>query len=272
LSKFDGYHFTNYGKERGLPHPQVNDLIECSDGTYWVATNGGGVASFNPAARVPANQTSRFKVYSLGYDPTSNIVNCLCEDREGRIWAGTDKGLFYYDKTQDRFTAAIPDPIEIYSLFADGQGVLWIGVGNQLWRRNTESQLTRYSFQVSKDPGRIFSLRGGNNGKLWAGTWFAGLFELEPKLLPPQDSALSVRNGPFSHHTTADGAVIGTIQDLHQSLDGHLWIAAARDYSTSLGGGLFKLFGSRQRRQSLAWGWWWSDENNRQWIHCLWRA
>jgi signal transduction histidine kinase/streptogramin lyase len=91
-------------------------------------------------------------------------------------------------------------------------------------------------------------LRGGNNGKLWAGTWFAGLFELEPKLLPPQDSGLSVRNGPFSHHTTADGAVIGTIQDLHQSLDGHLWIAAARDYSTSLGGGLFKFDGQKFRR------------------------
>ena len=248
LSKFDGYRFTNYGKERGLPHPQVNDLIECSDGTYWVATNGGGVASFNPAARVPTNTASRFKVYSLGYDPASNVVNCLCEDRQGRIWVGTDKGLFYYDKTQDRFIAAIPDPIDIYSLCADGRGVLWIGVGNQLWRRNPEGQLTRYSFQVSRDPGRIFSLLEGSNGKLWAGSGLRDCSNWNPKQLPLQDSALPVRNGPLIHHTTADGAVIGTIQDLHKSPDGHLWIAAAPDYTTSLGGGLFKFDGQKFRR------------------------
>src|SRR5262245_38454945 len=55
LSKFDGYQFTNYGKERGLPHPRVNDLIEAADGTYWIATNGGGVSNLNPTERSPIN-------------------------------------------------------------------------------------------------------------------------------------------------------------------------------------------------------------------------
>lgn len=248
LSKFDGYRFSNYGKEQGLPHPQVNDLIESSDGTYWVATNGGGVSSFNPAVRSPTNSASRFKVYSLGNNSASDIVNCVCEDSEGRIWVGSDKGLFYFDKTQDRFIAAIPDALDIYSLRANGQGALWMGVGNQLWRRNPEGRLTRYSFQVSRNPGRIFSLLEGDNGKLWAGTWFAGLFELEPKLLPPEDSTLQADNVSFKNYTTADGAVIGTIQDLHQTPDGNLWIAAAPDFTTSLGGGLFEFDGQRFRR------------------------
>src|SRR6266478_8348201 len=49
LSRFNGYEFTNYGVEQGLPHPVINDLLETRRGVYWVATNGGGVARFNPA-------------------------------------------------------------------------------------------------------------------------------------------------------------------------------------------------------------------------------
>lgn len=28
LSRFDGYSFTTYGMERGLPHPTITDLLE----------------------------------------------------------------------------------------------------------------------------------------------------------------------------------------------------------------------------------------------------
>src|SRR4030095_12770646 len=50
LSRFNGYEFTNYGVEHGLPHPVINDLLETRRGVYWVATNGGGVARFNPSS------------------------------------------------------------------------------------------------------------------------------------------------------------------------------------------------------------------------------
>jgi len=254
LSKFDGYQFTNYGKEQGLPHPQVNDLIESSDGTYWVALNGGGVCSFNPAVRV-ANAASRFKAYSLDPNPTSNIVNRLCEDGEGRIWAGTDQGLFYFDKSQSRFTVVIPDAQEIYSLLADREGALWMGVSKQLWRRSPDGRLTRYSFQVG-NLGRIYSLLADDKGKLWAGSWYQGLFELDPKLLPPADSSLKVGKTPglLNRHTTANGAVIGSVLDLHQSANGHLWIVATQDHRTLLGGGLFEFDGERFRRYGKAQG------------------
>jgi len=41
LSRFDGYKFTNYGIEQGLPGRQVYDFLEGSNGDYWVATNEG---------------------------------------------------------------------------------------------------------------------------------------------------------------------------------------------------------------------------------------
>lgn len=256
LSKFDGYQFINYGREQGLPSPRVNFLIESRDGSYWVATNGGGVCSFNPVARASSNSASRFKIYSLDPNPISNIVNCLCEDLDGRIWAGTDLGLFYFDKTQDRFIAAVPDAIEIYALLIDHHGVLWMGAGNQLQRRSPDGQLIRYSFQAASDIGRILALLEDANGELWVGSWYAGLFELDPQLLPLENGTLQVgkTKGLLNHITIADGSVIGAVKDLYQSSDGHLWIAASPDFTTLLGGGLFEFDGQKFRRYGKAQG------------------
>jgi hypothetical protein len=57
LSRFDGYTFTNYGREQGLPGPVVNDLLETREGAYWVATEAG-VYRFNPVARAAAQSNS----------------------------------------------------------------------------------------------------------------------------------------------------------------------------------------------------------------------
>jgi ligand-binding sensor domain-containing protein len=53
LSRYDGYSFTNYAVEQGLPDSQVRDLLETREGEYFV---GGvsGVCRFNPKGRPSA--------------------------------------------------------------------------------------------------------------------------------------------------------------------------------------------------------------------------
>src|SRR6185295_6941880 len=111
LSRFNGYEFTTYGPEHGLPHPWITDLIETRQGIYWVATNGGGVCRFNPAAPLDAStgglsagNISRFTVYRVGEDSMSNRVEALYEDHIGQIWAGTDEGLYRLDETNGQAT------------------------------------------------------------------------------------------------------------------------------------------------------------------------
>ena len=50
LSRFDGYTFTNFGPDQGLPQSSVNDLLETRAGEYWVATNDG-LVFFDPKGR-----------------------------------------------------------------------------------------------------------------------------------------------------------------------------------------------------------------------------
>src|SRR5438034_5633336 len=68
LSRFNGYDFTTYGFEQGLPHPFINDLLETRRGIYWVATNGGGVARFNPSPLQNEQSAVRnlFTAYPVG--------------------------------------------------------------------------------------------------------------------------------------------------------------------------------------------------------------
>ena len=73
LSRFDGYGFTTYGIDQGLPSAVVNDLLETRKGEYWVST-GAGLCRFNPRGiaqphhasgeQQPASSNAMFTVYS----------------------------------------------------------------------------------------------------------------------------------------------------------------------------------------------------------------
>src|SRR5262249_37555745 len=63
LSRFDGYRFTNYGIDQGLPTRIVSDLLETRSGDYLVAT-GNGVCRFIP----DASGQSKFETYRLDED------------------------------------------------------------------------------------------------------------------------------------------------------------------------------------------------------------
>jgi ligand-binding sensor domain-containing protein len=85
ISRFDGYGFTNYGTKDGLPYFAINDLKQTRSGTYWLATNGGGICRFNPRPGSPASDgakaRSRFKgVVFVGPFPAA-LRRTLCSSR-----------------------------------------------------------------------------------------------------------------------------------------------------------------------------------------------
>jgi len=155
LSRFNGYEFTTYGVEQGLPHPVINDLLETRRGVYWVATNGGGIARFNPSPSRNEQPPIRnlFTSYPVGDQPTSNRVNVLFEDRAGQVWAGTDGGLFRLDETngQPNFRrlslnlAELDSLVVVRALAEDREGSLWVGTqGLGLVRYLPDGRTVRY--------------------------------------------------------------------------------------------------------------------------------
>src|SRR5450432_4257590 len=103
LSRFDGSHFVNYSTQQGQPNESVNFVLESRTGQYWIATNGGGVCRFRTEAGNSTNSnglfdsTKQFTTFKVASDLAANYVDTLLEDDKGRLWAGTDTGVFRMD-------------------------------------------------------------------------------------------------------------------------------------------------------------------------------
>ncbi len=193
LSRFNGYEFTNYGVEQGLPNPIINGLLETRRGVYWVATNGGGVARFNPSpSRSEQSQLPKlFTAYRVGDEPASNLVNVLYEDHAGQVWLGTDGGLFRLDELGDQATfrrvslnLREPDlPMIVRGLVEDSEGSLWVSTqGLGLIQRLPDGRTVRYAIQPSPLGDLCESLLFDHEGRLWvAHRGGAGLIVFKPE-------------------------------------------------------------------------------------------
>lgn len=273
LSRFNGYEFTTYGAEHGLSNLRVNDLIETRSGVYWVATEGG-VFRFNPSALQNEQPQIRnlFTRYPVGDEPI-NRVDVLYEDHSGKIWAGTDAGLFRLDETNGQATfrrvALYNDMVMVVAFAEDREGSLWISTGNGLVRRLPDGRTVRYAIQPSAVGDLVTALLYDTEGRLWVGhRGGAGLIVLKPQPAAPittdgelvklrlarcqaahspdQTVPLPTAPGDVCQFTTADGLAGMIVEGISQSSDGRIWIGTDggltefidgrfRSYTTALG-------------------------------------
>lgn len=279
LSRFNGYEFTTYGVEHGLPHPWITDLLETRQGIYWVATNGGGVCRFNPAEPLPPSKgggsggdISRLTVYPVGDEPMSNRVEVLYEDHNGQIWAGTDAGLFRLDETTSPATfrrLALQDQM-VVAIAEDREGSLWMSTTTGLVRCLPDGRMVRYAIQPSLLGDLVTELLYDTEGRLWVGhRGGAGLIVLKPQPAasitasddlhtlrlarcsraahsPDQRIRLPAIPGDVCRFTTADGLAGDLVQGISQSSDGRIWIATS--------GGLTEFSDGRFRSYTRALG------------------
>ncbi|MGB7925071.1 MAG: two-component regulator propeller domain-containing protein [Pyrinomonadaceae bacterium] len=234
LSRFDGYKFTNYRTDQGLPHFIVNDLLRTRGGFYLIAT-GGGVSLFNPvvassqvgeaSTSSPQADRSRFVVYRLGESEKTQYVNVLLEDRTGAVWGGTRGGLYRLTQRDGQWvsevvdvglpTASRDDNI-VFALLEDRAGTLWIGAGSGLYRRFTDGRVERYTTGQGLPANRILTLFEDRAGKLWAGT-SQGLCRIVDE--PRANERVAARL-----YTTAEGLAHNEVVTILEAAGGGLWI------------------------------------------------
>ena len=162
LSRFDGRRFVNYGPAQGLREPYVNDFVETRAGAYWLATNGAGVARLDTG-------TGRFVEHPVGPGTASNRVNTLLEDDDGRLWAGTDDGLFVGGETgafeRVDTSAVAGGPLAVRRLARDGhtilvatrRGLLRVGDGRTVERVPGPAGTANLHDVVADGEGRLWT-------------------------------------------------------------------------------------------------------------------
>jgi ligand-binding sensor domain-containing protein len=92
-----------------LSNDNVNKIIEDSEGKLWFATNNG-VSSWD-------RTSDRWKTYYHNKQGQAQVFLSLCEDDQGRIWAGTT----------EKFTVESGLPSNYVSSILYADGYLWLG-------------------------------------------------------------------------------------------------------------------------------------------------
>ena len=123
------------------------------------------------------------KLYTSG-KLSSSLIECICQDKYGYLWIGTEYGLnkfdgyrfstYIYEKDD---TTTIVDN-EVVKLLCDQDGRLWVGCSKGLARYDYENgNFVRYAFPDSVQP-RVSALVQYSNGDILIGTAGYGLYSI----------------------------------------------------------------------------------------------
>lgn len=126
--------WTFFGAADGVPLGFVSDLFVDHAGRLWIATTSGGVGRVDqPEAERPV-----FRRYTSAEGLTTSSTRCVTEDRDGRIFIGTSRGIDELDPASGRVRAfstenGLPNNL-VFACHAAADGRLWFGTLHGLAR------------------------------------------------------------------------------------------------------------------------------------------
>jgi two-component sensor histidine kinase len=134
LACFRAGRFKLYGADDGVPGRDITALHLDSKGRLWIGTTSSGAWLLENPERTPLH----FSEFSTSRGLSSTFVSCFAEDRWGRIYMGTGRGVDQLDPDSGmvrHFTEA--EGLaggSILAAFHDRKGVLWFGTSLGLSR------------------------------------------------------------------------------------------------------------------------------------------
>lgn len=159
-----------------------------------------------------------------------NMVHCFSEDKQNRLWIGTEAGLFLWSNVTGTFSFHKFEPNDpnglnadpIYSSFCDKKGNIWLGTyfgGVNFWS-SQKSFFKTWDLGISNWQlgGNVVScLKEDSEGNLWIAFEDMGL------------NKLNIQTGDvirYSHKSGMAGLTYNNLHDLLFVSDNELWIAS----------------------------------------------
>jgi len=225
LSRFDGYTFTNYGVEDGLPSADVHDLLETREGVYLVAT-AAGLARLEITHRQAGGAAdpsgALFTVHQISSEPRARYVLALYQGRSGQVWVGTRAGLFALDNAAGHMTLRSVDlesrhsdpPPHVFGVREDRFRTLWIATARGVRRLWPDGRIDTHFPSIG-----VHSVLEDRAGSIWLGTQFDGLLELTL-------DATSGRLAKTRAYTTVNGLPHNWINQVFEARAGELWASS----------------------------------------------
>jgi ligand-binding sensor domain-containing protein/signal transduction histidine kinase len=209
--------FENHSADDGLPHHYTTTFLEDRQKSLWIATiTGLGRLRDGVVTAVPADRGL----------PGGEFTAALAQDQEGRLWVGTDVGLYRSLTPLDgerveipRF-APVPDQpmarLQSRGMLVDRAGTVWIATVRNGLMAFRDGRFTVYTTRDGLLDDVVRGLREDGAGNLWLGT---------------RKGLQRFRDGKFTSFTVKEGLVDGSVDALHLDGDGALWIGTRQGVS-----------------------------------------
>ena len=148
----------------------VAAMAEDKDGWIWVVTTVRGVM---------ACRDGKVRSYLDG-EQTAATLQTVCIDAQGRIFVGSNKGLYQYDKAADAFRL-VPqtDGLNVVSLEASERQGLLIGTNGDglfILDKGELAKASYHSNDVDLQRTKVYSILEDRAGNVWLGLLQKGVF------------------------------------------------------------------------------------------------
>lgn len=195
-------HFQLYQIEADKPETSSKDwfvaaIYEDNAGILWVGDqNGLNRIALKNAKGIRENEAIPAYTYFSDFKNKSqnisdNFVNALWEDKTGKLWIGTQDGIWIFDlesETFIQFQNEINDANSlsnntVLSIFEDHSGIIWIGTfGGGINKFDKESNKFKHfkhleNLTLNSSTTCFFE----KDSVLWIGTYGGGLFRFDRK-------------------------------------------------------------------------------------------
>lgn len=222
------FHTVGYHPElnKGLINTRIMSVVDGHDGNLWLGTIGSGLI-WSP---------DRENFYPVDYPPGVNksrffIIKYIYQDKDNRIWAGTNVGTFYI-----HFIDGVPNLINAAEKyrnnsilgrqavsFLDAENMLWLGTlqnGLFLLDKRNNYKTIRHLIKHNSASGnlnsnRISFLFNDSKDRVWIGT-YNGLH-----IFNSSDSTVQIAEDYFKISGDFSGNIITCIDE---DIDGNIWV------------------------------------------------
>lgn len=133
----------------------------------------------------PQSACAQSGLFFPGDQLSNSLLSCVCQDKAGYLWVGTDYGLNRFDGYRfvkyyhnDKDTTSLKHNMVVH-LYSDSKGQLWVGSNHGLQRYvYATDAFENYYFEGNVKP-RVNDIMELHNGTLLVGTAGYGLFALK---------------------------------------------------------------------------------------------
>jgi ligand-binding sensor domain-containing protein len=224
--RYDGKSFTNFTTSDGLNSNSLFSILEDKKGNIWLGTNAGlSYYDGKTFTHIPLSFTTGKYLYpsiSPENNPsTNNGVTAMLEDKSGKLWFGTDNGVYCYDGKA--FTRFLDNQTVINSngltlrlvqcMLEDKDGNIWITTKLEGVCCYDGKSIINYK------PDNQEWFRGlleDKNGNIWVGTRYNGVYRYDARRNKEGGFIKVFQNGTFDTYS-----VLSIMQDK----SGNIWFA-----------------------------------------------